>query len=67
MLACTWTAREREGGAKASGCIERRKVYSTVEKDDWLGALGETRRKIIAESIIYKTMRRSCVEETTES
>lgn len=48
--------------------MDRRKGYSVVEKDDWLGALGEMRRKIIAETIMYKTMRRKKLyKETTET
>lgn len=53
----------RKKGAKAFGYMERRESYGVVEKDDWLGALGQMRRKIIAEAIIYKTMRRSSIKK----
>lgn len=54
---------KRKRGAKAFGYTERRESYDVVEKDNWLGALGEMRRKIIAETIIYKTMRRSPIRK----
>lgn len=54
---------KRKRGAKAFGYMERRESYGVVEKDDWLGALGEMRRKIIAETILYKTMRRSPIKK----
>lgn len=54
---------KRKRGAKAFGYMERRESYGVVEKDDWLGALGEVRRKIIAKTILYKTMRRSPIKK----
>lgn len=54
----------RKRRAKAFGYMERRESSGMVEKDDWLGTLGQTRRKIIAETIMYKTMRRSSIKKS---
>lgn len=54
----------RKRRAKAFGYTERRESSGMVEKDDWLGALGQMRRKIIAETIMYKTMWRSSIKKS---
>lgn len=57
---------KRKRGAKAFGYIKKRKGYGIVEKEDCLGALGEMRKKIIAEPNHIKNHEEKQYKETTE-